>query len=91
MLTTGCFHQRGIRQRHAHILGLPAINRVRRHTVPKQLALGTTTRLAPDAVIALLTRSVERHHDLIADLEITDLVALLDDVADEFVPADEVG
>ncbi len=63
-------HKRAVRQRHAHILGLPAVDRVRGDTVAEQLALGAATGLAPDAVVTLLTRRVEGHDDLVPNGEV---------------------
>jgi hypothetical protein len=47
--------------------------------------------LSPDAVVAFLARGVERHDDFVSDGEFGHRVALLVDLADEFVAADEVG
>lgn len=47
--------------------------------------------MATDAVVAFLTRGVEWHDDLIADVEFGDRVAFLDDLADELVAEDEIG
>jgi len=54
-------HQGSVGQRHTHVLGLPAIDSVRGHRIPEELAFGAAACLAPDAVVAFLAGCVERN------------------------------
>ena len=84
-------HARRIDQRDPHVLRLPAIDRVRRRRVAEQLALATPRGLAAHAEEAVAAGGVEGHDDFVTFVEFLDTVALLDDLADELVAADEVG
>jgi hypothetical protein len=79
----------GISEGHSHVLGLSAIDRVDRDTVPEQFAFAAARGLPTLAVEAVEARGVERDDDLVALLEFGDRVALLRDGANEFVAADE--
>ena len=83
--------KRRIRQRTPHVLRLPTRDRIRGRAIPEQFSLDAPTRLASDAVETLPAGRIERNDDLVADLELLDAVALLDNLTDELVAADEVG
>ena len=89
-LTCWSLHACRICQRHADVLCLSAINRVCRNGISKQFSFGTAASLSTDAIVALLTGRIEWHHHLVADREIFDVVALFENVANEFVTADKV-
>ena len=55
-------HKSRIRQRHSHIFCLPAIDRIRRHRVAKELAFTAAACLASDTEVAFLAGCVEGHH-----------------------------
>jgi hypothetical protein len=91
LLTLRCLDESGLRERDSHIFGLAAIDCVCWHRVPEQLALGATTSLAPNTVIALLACCVKGNHDFVANVELLHRVTFLDNFAHELMPADKVG
>ena len=88
-LTRWYFDQSRAGERNPYILSLSTVDGICRDGIPKQLAVRAATRLAPDAIVALLARRVKRHDDLVADREVRDRVTFLDDPAHEFVAANE--
>ena len=89
--TLRCLHKGGIGQWTPHVLRLSSINCICRSAVSEQLALAAPRSLTSDAVETLSARGIEGYNNLITNIEILDIISFLDDLANELVPADEVG
>jgi hypothetical protein len=82
--------QCSLRQRNPNILRLPAINCIRGHRVSKELALGASARLPADTVVAFLAGRVERHNNLLPQLEFRHGITLLYYGTDKLVSSDKI-
>jgi hypothetical protein len=69
---------------------LATVHSVDRNTVTKELTFAASGSLTADAVVAFLAGRIEGHDNLVADTEVADFVALLENLADKLVSADEV-